>query len=204
MAAFYPQPVANLPLGRIVGALAVLLVAITAIALYQWRRRPYVIVGWLWFLGMLVPVSGLMPVGSLGHARADRYTYLSQIGLSIALAWLVWRVYQSRESRGVAPGAWRRWVLQRPWRPGAVSSRLAITVAWRQTPYWRNTPRPSGGTCDFLHSRESDCPHEPRRWLPTAGKDGGSDHASPRSFKGWFDRSGSPRHTPLGTGRRFI
>ena len=59
--------------------------------------------GWLWFLGMLVPVSGLVTIGY--HARADRYTYLSQIGLSIALAWGVWSIYQSRQSLQAA--RWR-------------------------------------------------------------------------------------------------
>ena len=46
----------------IAGSLA-LLVAITALALYCWRSRPYLLVGWLWFLGLLAPVSGIMPVG---------------------------------------------------------------------------------------------------------------------------------------------
>ena len=49
------------------------------------RRYPYLLVGWLWYLGMLVPVIGLVQVGS--QAMADRYTYLPQIGLCIALAW---------------------------------------------------------------------------------------------------------------------
>ena len=55
------------------------LVAISA-AVVVWRRRfPYLLVGWLWYLGMLVPVIGLVQVG--GQAMADRYTYLPQIGL---------------------------------------------------------------------------------------------------------------------------
>ena len=77
MAAFYPLRT-DLPIARVAAAL-VLLVAITAVAMFWWRRRPYVLVGWLWFLGMLVPVIGLVQIGD--HARADRYTYLSQIGL---------------------------------------------------------------------------------------------------------------------------
>ncbi len=115
------------PLGThvsIVGGAAALalLLAITAFALYCGRRRPYVPVGWLWFLGMLVPVIGLVHFGA--HARADRYTYLSQIGLSIAIAWSVWSIYRSRQSIDSAPGAGGCWRLSRqrrcscwqPWR----------------------------------------------------------------------------------------
>src|SRR5262249_6294439 len=58
--------------------------AITAMAIWLRRRRPYIIVGWLWFLGTLVPVIGLMQVGM--QARADRYTYIPYIGLFIILA----------------------------------------------------------------------------------------------------------------------
>ena len=51
-----------------------------------WRRRcPYLAVGWFWYLGMLVPVIGLVQVG--GQAMADRYTYLPQIGLYLMIAW---------------------------------------------------------------------------------------------------------------------
>ncbi len=48
-------------------------------------RCPYLIVGWLWYLIMLLPVIGLIPVGT--HGMADRYTYLTHIGLYVALAW---------------------------------------------------------------------------------------------------------------------
>jgi tetratricopeptide (TPR) repeat protein len=130
LAPSYPHLGTHLPVTSVAGAL-VLLVAITAAAAYCWRRRPYLPVGWLWFSGMLVPVIGLVEVGS--HARADRYTYLSQIGLSIALAWTVWTIYRSRQTRQAA--RWRRWTL------AAVSGAailLLAAVAWRQTSYWRN------------------------------------------------------------------
>ena len=103
---FYPHLGTHLPIAWAAGALVLLLV-ITAIATLFWRRLPYLLVGWLWFVGMLVPVLGL--VGGFLQARADRYTYLSQIGLSIALAWSVWTVYQSRQALEAA--AWRRWTL---------------------------------------------------------------------------------------------
>ena len=49
------------------------------------RRRPYLVVGWLWYLGMLVPVIGLVQVGL--QAMADRYTYLPFVGVFIMIAW---------------------------------------------------------------------------------------------------------------------
>ena len=101
------------------------------VAVYSWRRRPYLLVGWLWFLGMLVPVIGLVQNGA--HSRADRYTYLSQIGLSIALAWGVWSVYRSRQSLQAA--RWRGCLLA---VVSAAAVLLLAAVAWRQTSYWRN------------------------------------------------------------------
>ncbi len=84
LSAFYPYP----PLGHssvAVAGAALLLVAISAVALLGLRRRPWLAVGWLWFLGMLVPVIGLVRVG--GQAMADRYTYLPLVGLGVMLAW---------------------------------------------------------------------------------------------------------------------
>ena len=84
LAVFYPHPGDALPSWRIAGACLVL--GLVSAAALIWRRRhPYLLVGWLWYLGMLVPVIGLVQVGS--QAMADRYTYLTQIGLYIAVAW---------------------------------------------------------------------------------------------------------------------
>ena len=129
MAIFYPLRT-DPPIAWVAGSL-VLLLTITAVAAFFWRRRPYVVVGWLWFLGMLVPTIGLVQFGA--HARADRYTYLSQIGLSIALSWGVWSVYRSRQFLHSA--RWRRWALATA-SGGAVL--LLAAVAWRQTSYWRD------------------------------------------------------------------
>jgi len=54
---------------------------------YLRRTNPYLVTGWFWYLGMLVPVIGLVQVGEQAHA--DRYTYLPQIGLYIMVAWTV-------------------------------------------------------------------------------------------------------------------
>jgi Flp pilus assembly protein TadD len=64
---------------------AVALAAISAVVLRAARRRPYLAVGWLWYLGTLVPVIGLVQIGA--QARADRYTYIPLVGVSIVLAW---------------------------------------------------------------------------------------------------------------------
>ncbi|CAN5178726.1 tetratricopeptide repeat protein [soil metagenome] len=125
LAPFYPHPENQLPMWQI--ALAVLVVlGITAAAVVRWRRSPYLVSGWFWFLGMLVPVIGMVEVGS--QARADRYTYLPQIGLLICLTW------------GVSE-------LLRPWRYRAqvtsalgAAAILALAVAaWRQSLHWRDS-----------------------------------------------------------------
>ncbi|HEY1788517.1 MAG TPA: tetratricopeptide repeat protein, partial [Verrucomicrobiae bacterium] len=85
LVAYYPLA-ANLPLWK--GALALLLLLAASFGAFHWRRKhPYLLVGWLWYLGMLVPVIGLVQVGTQAHA--DRYTYLPQVGLYVALTWAV-------------------------------------------------------------------------------------------------------------------
>jgi tetratricopeptide (TPR) repeat protein len=122
LAAYYPHPEYHLPIWEALGALVVL-AGISAAAL-KWRRRyPYFLVGWLWYVGMLVPVIGIVQVGS--QAMADRYTYLPQIGLYLALVWGVADVCRSRP--------YRRWLC-------GVGSALVLAVlmgcAWRQTCFW--------------------------------------------------------------------
>jgi tetratricopeptide (TPR) repeat protein len=125
LAAFYPRPQYGLPLWQVLGAL-VLLVSILAAGL-RWRRRcPYLLVGWLWYLGMLVPVSGIAQVGS--QRMADRYTYLPQIGVYIALAWGIADICRGRP---------------RCCRLLGIGSALVLAVlmgcAWRQTSFWRDS-----------------------------------------------------------------
>jgi tetratricopeptide (TPR) repeat protein len=84
LALFYPHPGAALPPWRALAAVA-LLVAVTAGAVVLRRRAPYLLAGWLWYLGTLVPVIGIVQVGA--QAYADRYTYFPQVGLLVALSW---------------------------------------------------------------------------------------------------------------------
>lgn len=83
LAVFYPHPT-SWPLVAILGA-TVLLLVISGIVVPWRQRRPYLVVGWFWFVGTLVPVIGLVQVG--GQSLADRYTYVPLIGLFIALVW---------------------------------------------------------------------------------------------------------------------
>jgi tetratricopeptide (TPR) repeat protein len=85
LAVLYPHPI-HWPAG-LVALAAVLLLGLTFGAVRLIRSRPYLLAGWLWFLGTLVPVIGLVQAGS--QAIADRYTYLPSIGLFIALTWWV-------------------------------------------------------------------------------------------------------------------
>ena len=80
---FYPLPPA-FPLWEVAVA-GLALVLVTALVIWQVRSRPWLAVGWFWFLGTLVPVIGLVQVGD--QALADRYTYIPYIGVSIALVW---------------------------------------------------------------------------------------------------------------------
>ncbi|MBZ5637381.1 MAG: tetratricopeptide repeat protein, partial [Acidobacteriia bacterium] len=84
LAVFYPHPHGGLTPWPLSGSI-VLLAAFTWLSLRFARRAPYVAFGWLWYLGTLVPVIGLVQVGQ--QAMADRYTYLPLIGIFVAIAW---------------------------------------------------------------------------------------------------------------------
>jgi tetratricopeptide (TPR) repeat protein len=96
LAPFYPHPNNQLPLWWVFLATAFLILA-SVLAIYLREKRPYVFTGWFWYLGMLVPVIGLVQVGE--QARADRYTYLPQIGLYILIVWTVASVIGPSVSR---------------------------------------------------------------------------------------------------------
>ncbi len=121
----YPHPGHALPLREALGAAAVL-VLISILACRQMRQRPYLVVGWFWYVGTLVPVIGLVQVGE--QAMADRYTYVPLIGLFIVLAW------GAREVLG------RRRSLQLVLTGLAVSVLAVFMVAtWFQVRYWRDS-----------------------------------------------------------------
>ncbi len=92
LAVFYPHPGAAVSIVRVVAA-SLVLAAITILVL-AFRRRKYLLIGWLWFLGTLVPVIGVVQVGD--QAMADRYAYLPFIGLFLMLTWAAADVFRSR------------------------------------------------------------------------------------------------------------
>ena len=88
-----------------IGGAAVLLLAITGVALWQAQPRPWLLVGWLWYLGLLVPTIGLVQVGN--QALADRYTYVPLVGIFLAAGWGL----ADLVARGPLPPARRRAIL---------------------------------------------------------------------------------------------
>ncbi|MDD5168709.1 MAG: tetratricopeptide repeat protein, partial [Syntrophales bacterium] len=96
LAVFYPHPLDTLPLWQILGS-SLLLILITLICLKYIRQAPYLISGWLWYLGTLVPVIGLVQVGV--QARADRYTYIPLIGIFIMVTWGISDILEKRRFR---------------------------------------------------------------------------------------------------------
>ncbi len=121
----YPHPDRQLSSWQ-VSAAALLLIAISAIALTGRKKYPYLLAGWLWYLIMLLPVIDAQQVGD--QARADRYTYLPQIGLYIAITWFV-----------VEMG--RAWNFRRPalgFAAGIILIALAAD-AYALTTHWKNS-----------------------------------------------------------------
>ncbi len=100
LAIFYPLPPKPPPVWMTLSVGAGLL-SVTILCLWWWRRRPYLALGWFWYLGTLVPVIGLVQVG--GQAYADRYTYLPLIGVVAAVAWLADDLARGRLPSAVAP-----------------------------------------------------------------------------------------------------
>lgn len=125
LAVFYPHPLETLSLWH-AALTSVILAAVTAALARLAPRYPYAIVGWLWFLGTLVPMLGVMQVGM--QARADRYMYLPLVGLSIIVAWgavdLAKRYGVSEQAQRVA---------------GTVVILLFAAFAWVQVGTWRDT-----------------------------------------------------------------
>lgn len=125
LAVLYPFPVTGIPPWQIVVSLLVVL-AIT-VAVIQWRRqRLYLLCGWLWYVGMLLPVIGLVQLGL--QARADRYTYLPQIGVYLAIVWLVGSLSEVWKNREVVLGT----------AAGLIIAVLAI-MTFFQVQCWQNS-----------------------------------------------------------------
>ncbi len=92
LAPMYPHPGDSLPAWQVYGSLLILL--IITMLVVQYRHRRYLLVGWLWFLGTMVPMIGLVQVGR--QAMADRYAYLPFVGIFIMVCWGVAQVFEEK------------------------------------------------------------------------------------------------------------
>jgi tetratricopeptide (TPR) repeat protein len=125
LAPFYPHPVENVSvLYAIISAVFLLLVTIVVIRFAKNHR--YLVTGWFWYLGTLIPVIGIIQVGN--HAMADRYTYITLTGLFIIIAWGLPELFAKLPQRKIILGAAMIIVL----------TALGI-CAGRQTSYWKNS-----------------------------------------------------------------
>ena len=134
LAVYYPYPHGGLS-WTVIGLSVLLLAAITAAAIACYRRFPFLPVGWLWYLGTLVPMIGLVQIGM--QQMADRYTYLPLVGIFVAMTWLVPEL--------IPPGLMRSRLL-----PVAVAASVALLAAltFRQVAFWHD------GVTLTRHSKE--------------------------------------------------
>jgi tetratricopeptide (TPR) repeat protein len=125
LAVFYPHPNDQLLFWQVILAVA-FLAACSLLAILFRKRLPYILTGWFWYIGMLVPVIGLIQVGE--QARADRYTYLPQIGLYVMIAWAVADFARPCRNHRIALAI------------AAAAAIAALSVcAFVQTSYWKNS-----------------------------------------------------------------
>ena len=144
LSVLYPYPEAGHSILR-VGASLALLLGITAVTVSRWRRRPWLAVGWLWFMGTLVPMIGLVQVGR--QSWADRYSYLPHIGLLVALVWGVAEAkdrWAGTPRRGIRHGKKTDASARRPYLKSILAALACVLVlgltalSRRQTTVWRN------------------------------------------------------------------
>ena len=122
---YYPHPIAVRPLWQVAGAVTILAI-ISGCVCGCWRSRPYLLVGWLWYLGALVPVIEVVQAGRFAYA--DRYTYIPLIGVFMMAAW------------GAADlaAAWRAPRVALTGLAMVALTGFTFAAAW-QTHYWRNS-----------------------------------------------------------------
>ena len=131
LAVFYPHPDIRYPLSEqwprwLICAALIGLVSLSAAVLLCSRRRPWLTVGWFWFLVTLVPVLGIVQVG--GQAMADRYTYIPLIGIFICVVWGATDLLEGRRfGRAALAGS------------AALVIASCVVITDRQVKYWQNT-----------------------------------------------------------------
>ena len=126
LAAFYPHPMATLAPAEVVLS-ALVLVAIYAVVSATGRAFPAVAMGWFWYVGTLLPVIGIIQVGS--QAYADRYAYVPLVGIFIVVVWSAARLTEGK------PAVWRRAMIV-----AGVAAIAALSLAARaELPYWHDS-----------------------------------------------------------------
>ncbi len=124
LAVFYPHP-GNVVLWQVLAA-AIFLIALTSVVIWKAKKLPYLATGWFWYLGTLLPVIGIIQAGT--QAMADRYTYVSLIGLFIIIAWGIPELLKNWKHRQEILAAL------------SVLSLLVFSViTWNQAGYWKNS-----------------------------------------------------------------
>jgi Tfp pilus assembly protein PilF/uncharacterized membrane protein YhaH (DUF805 family) len=124
LAAFYPG-VDHWPISAVIAA-GLLLLVLSVAAIVLRRSHPYALTGWLWFLGTLVPVIGLVQVGM--QSMADRYSYVPSIGIFLALVWGAHKLTCGWRYQGVGASAMT-----------AVAALLCAGLTRQQLSYWKDT-----------------------------------------------------------------
>jgi tetratricopeptide (TPR) repeat protein len=124
LAVFYPYLHAFHPVKIILYLL--ILILVTALVLYFSKRIPYLIVGWFWYLGSLIPVIGIVQVGD--QSMADRYTYIPLIGIAIIVVWGLSDLFNRWRYGNIAL-----------WTSSAAAVALLMWSTWIQAGYWKNS-----------------------------------------------------------------
>jgi cytochrome c-type biogenesis protein CcmH/NrfG len=131
LAVLYPHPAMHHHMFELwplwlISVMALLLLAVSVFCIVQARRRPYLAVGWFWYLGTMVPVIGLVQVGQQG--MADRHSYVPMIGFVLGFVWLIAEL-------------WRPGPLRKPVLAVATCVVLAacLVLTHRQVGYWQDT-----------------------------------------------------------------
>jgi tetratricopeptide (TPR) repeat protein len=186
LAVHYPHPGDALPAWQALAATAAVIGA-TAAAVALGRRAPWLAVGWLWFLGTLVPVIGLVQVGA--QAMADRYTYLPTIGIFLIVSW---------GATALAARVGRR----RAWGVLAAAALVALSATtWRQLDFW------SDHVALFRHALEVEPPSGVALGALSEGlrRQGNLDEALLRAQQAVELAPGTARHwNNLGIGYRDL
>jgi tetratricopeptide (TPR) repeat protein len=124
LAVLYPHPL-EVSISKVLAA-SLFLLFVSVFAFLTRKSHPYFLVGWLWYLGVLVPTIGLVQVGV--QAMADRYTYVSHIGLFIMTVWGISELSLKWQNRKVVLGMF-----------AGVAFAVMIVLTWRQLGFWRDS-----------------------------------------------------------------